>query len=353
VLHTFAVGTEGSPDLLAARTVAEHLGTDHHEFRVEPEALEILPKLVWHYGEPFADSSAIPSFYLAEMTRQHVTVALNGDGGDESFAGYSRYWAHQVVARADRLPGPLARAGAETLRRLGTGPRENTRRARAQRLLDAVQMSPADRYAMWMAYFTERDRERLYTDEFRASLGERRSAPGVIRGPWEASEATNLVDRLLDVDVRTYLAGDLLVKMDIATMAHSLEVRSPLLDQEFMQMVASLPASAKVHKRVTKRVFKDALRPWLPDHLLDRPKMGFCVPIREWFRGPLRDLPADVLLDNGSVDRGWFRPDEVRRLIREHQDGTRDHANRLWALVQLEMWLRMYVDAPKPQLQAA
>jgi asparagine synthase (glutamine-hydrolysing) len=130
-------------------------------------------------------------------------------------------------------------------------------------------------------------------------------------------------------------------------------VRSPLLDQEFMQMVASLPPSAKVHKRVTKRVFKDALRPWLPDELLDRRKMGFCVPIREWFRGPLRDLPADVLLDNGSVDRGWFRPDEVRRLIREHQDGTRDHANRLWALVQLEMWLRMYVDTPKPQLQAA
>jgi asparagine synthase (glutamine-hydrolysing) len=148
--------------------------------------------------------------------------------------------------------------------------------------------------------------------------------------------------------VQTNLPGDLLVKMDIASMAHSLEVRSPLLDQEFMAMVARLPARAKVSDRVTKRVFKDALRPWLPSELLDRRKMGFGVPIREWFRGPLRDLPAEVLLDPASVARGWFREDRVRELIRDHRDGTHDNANRIWALLQLELWQRTFIDTSAP-----
>jgi asparagine synthase (glutamine-hydrolysing) len=344
-INTFSIGfdCEELDETPYARAVAAHLGTDHHEFRVEPHALDILPRLVWHYGEPFADSSAVPTFYLAELTRRHVKVALNGDGGDESFAGYTRYWANELVSRLGGLPPSAARLGAWAVGLVGTGSRSNTTRARLERLFHALQLPPDDRYAMWMAYFAEREREDLYTADFRAGLGER-TAPEVIRGPYRASRARAVVDRLLDVDVHTYLPGDLLVKMDIAAMAHSLEVRSPLLDQDFMQTVARLPASAKVSGRVTKRILKDALRPWIPDQLLDRPKMGFVLPVREWFRGALRDVPAEVLLDARSLDRGWFREDRVRALIRDHQDGARDNSGRIWALLQLELWLRSYVD---------
>jgi asparagine synthase (glutamine-hydrolysing) len=344
-VKTFSIGFDvGAFDETAhAREIAGLFDTDHHELRVEPAAMDVLPKLVWHYGEPFADASAIPSFYLAEMTRRHVTVALNGDGGDESFAGYRRYYGNRVAARLDRVPQPLAQAAAGVLDRIGTGPQVDTLRARLGRLAHAVAMTPYERYAMWVAYFTEADRAALYRPEFLEALG-RRSAPDVIRGPWMASDAPDLVDRLLDVDVETYLPGDLLVKMDIATMAHSLEVRSPLLDHELMELAAAIPSHMKLDGRTTKRIFKDALRPWIPDRILDRSKQGFEVPIREWFRGPLRDLPAEILLDRRSVERGFFREEAVRGLIDAHHARSADNSSKLWTLIQLELWLRMYVD---------
>jgi asparagine synthase (glutamine-hydrolysing) len=170
----------------------------------------------------------------------------------------------------------------------------------------------------------------------------------VIRDPYEASTATSEIERLLDVDVNTYLPGDLLVKMDIATMAHSLEVRSPLLDHQFMEMAARLPASAKLHDKTTKVAFKDALRGWLPDHILDRRKMGFGVPIGDWFRGALADLPGEILLDPRSLERGYFRPEAVKAIIDRHRSGAEDTSNKIWALLQLELWLRTYIDAQRP-----
>jgi asparagine synthase (glutamine-hydrolysing) len=349
-VKTFSIGfdVEAFDETRHAREIAELFETEHHEFRVEPHAMEILPKLVWHYGEPFADQSAIPSFYLAELTRRHVTVALNGDGGDEDFAGYPRYIANALAERLAWVPRPLARVAARTFDRIGPGPKPRSMRTRLRRLAHAISLTPYDRYAMWIAYFTELDRAELYTTEMRAALGEQRTAPSVIRDPWVASDATDYVDRLLDVDVHSYLPGDLLVKMDIATMAHSLEVRSPLLDHRFMEMAARLPSSAKLHGRTTKHVFKDALRPWLPDHILDRQKMGFGVPLGDWFRGALRELPADVLLDERSLDRGYFRPEAVRGIIDRHLRGEEDTSNKIWALLQLELWLRTYVDAAEP-----
>src|SRR5256885_3720111 len=163
-LRTFSIGFEerAFDETAYAREIAERFDTDHHEFRVEPSAMEILPRLVWHYGKPFADHSAIPSFYLAELTRRHVTVALNGDGGDECFAGYTRYYGNKVAARLDRVPRSLARAAAPAMDRVGSGPRENTLRARLTRLADAATMAPWERYAMWVAYFSEADRLQLY-----------------------------------------------------------------------------------------------------------------------------------------------------------------------------------------------
>jgi asparagine synthase (glutamine-hydrolysing) len=349
-VKTFSIGfdVEEFDETAYAREVAELFDTEHHEFRVEPHAMEILPKLIWHYGEPFADQSAIPSFYLSELTRRHVTVALNGDGGDEDFAGYPRFIAQTIAERFDWMPQTLASAGARAMDAIGPGSKPRSFRSRLRRLSHAISMTPDQRYAMWIAYFTELERRDLYTPEFLASLGEERTAPTVIRAPYEASDATEFVDKLLDVDVNTYLPGDLLVKMDIATMAHSLEVRSPLLDHRFMEMAARLPASAKLSGQTTKKVFKDALRPWLPDHILDRQKMGFGVPIGDWFRGALRDLPGDVLLDPRSLERGYFEESSVRGIIDRHLAGEEDTSNKIWALLQLELWLRTYVDTETP-----
>jgi asparagine synthase (glutamine-hydrolysing) len=344
-VKTFSIGFDVASydETRYAREVAELYETDHHEFRVEPEAMAVLPQLVWHYGEPFADSSAIPSFYLAELTRRHVTVALNGDGGDESFAGYNRYLGTGLANRVARLPAPARNALALAARAIGPNGSESSLRSRLDRLVSTASMTGYERYAMWMAYFTERERERLYTPEFREQLGER-SAAAVIRDPWLDSDAADPVNRLLDVDVRTYLPGDLLVKMDIASMAHSLEVRSPLLDHEFMELCAGFPGRWKLRGGRTKRLFKEAVRAWLPEGLPDRPKWGFGVPIDSWLRGPLRRLPSEILLDRRSLERGFFREEYVRDLIDDHVSGRRNNANRVWALIQLELWLRTFVD---------
>jgi len=345
-VKTFSIGfgAEGYDETAYAREVATLFDTDHHELRVEPKTIEILPRLVWHYAEPFADPSAIPSFYLSELTRRHVTVALNGDGGDESFAGYTRY----LGRRADRivaLPRHLRAALARAVRLLGPGETDHGFRARLERATYVAQLPAYQRYATWVAYFDERERAELYTPEFRESLGARTTAPTVIAAPYLESDAQDDINRLLDVDVQTYLPGDLLVKMDIASMAHSLEVRSPLLDHRLMELAAGLPGAWKLARGTTKKVFKDALRPWLPEHILERPKWGFAVPLGRWFRTELRHVPRETLLDRRSLDRGFFRESRIRELIRQHETGAHDNTEKLWALIQLELWLRTFVDA--------
>jgi len=310
-LKTFSIGfdVEHFDESRHARAVAELYGTDHFEQSVDPSAMRVLPRLVWHYGEPFADQSAVPTFHLAELARGQVTVALNGDGGDESFAGYRRYLKMMSARRGVRRVRPVAR------------------------------------YARLFACFRDQERADLYHRDFLARVGEQASLR-VVERPYLASDATTLIERLLDVDVHTYLPDDLLVKMDIATMAHSLEARSPLLDHVFMETIAALPADAKLGGGEPKRLFRAALRDWLPPYTLDRPKMGFGVPLDEWFRGGLRDLPAEVLLDRRSTERGMFRRERVEELIRDHLRGAADHGKKLWTLLQFEVWLRTYIDGP-------
>lgn len=329
-----------------ARRVARLFATEHHEFQIQANAIEILPRLVWHYGEPFADHSAIPSFYLAALTREHVTVALNGDGGDENFGGYTRYFGNRLAQSLTRVPRGLTAATAALARRMGPGSTQGTLRHRLRLLATTISLPAAVRYAAWIAYFTARERDDLYTPEFRETLGPG-SADSVISGPYFDSDAEDFTERLLDVDVQTYLPGDLLVKIDIATMAHSLEARSPLLDHVFMELVAGLPASVKFRGwGSSKHLFKRALSPWLPQAVLTGKKKGFSVPLAKWFRGPLKDLPNEVLLDPTCLDRGLFRPESVRRIIADHVAGRADNANKLWGLLQLELWMRSYVDRP-------
>jgi asparagine synthase (glutamine-hydrolysing) len=346
-VKTFSIGfgSEDFDELHHARAVAEHFSTDHHEFRVEPEAMSILPKLARHYGEPYADPSAIPSFYLAELTGRHVTVALNGDGGDESFAGYRRYVGSSMPARFDWLPQPLRHLLPQIVRPLGEGERLNSNRTRIQRLARAIAMDERDRYAHWMSSFPADMHDSVFTPEFASSLGDWQ-ANGLVSDRWVASTATARVDQMLDVDVHTYLPGDLLVKMDIATMAYSVEARSPFLDHHMMEFAASLPAHLKLQGMQGKRILKSALRGVIPDTILDRRKMGFGVPLLHWFRDELKDLPADVLLDPGARSREYVRPEAVERMIREHQAAAADHSLRLWVLLQLEYWHREVVDSP-------
>jgi asparagine synthase (glutamine-hydrolysing) len=347
-VKTFSIGFSDAAfdELEYARLVAQQFGTDHHEYVVEPHALEVIPKLVRHYGEPFADSSAIPSFYLAELTSRHVTVALNGDGGDESFAGYNRYVSNDLTRHLSWVPRPVGRLAPPIARLIGEGSRNNSTRTRIQRLARSLAMDPAERYAMWMSAFDGVRRNQVLTPEFAASVAG--SDPSsFITDVWRTSSARNRVDSMLDTDVQTYLPGDLLVKMDIATMAYSVEARSPFLDHRLMEFAASLPAHLKLKGMTGKRVLKDALRGRIPDAILDRPKMGFGVPLVRWFRDELRELPREVLLDPAAVRRGYFRRDVVERLIREHQASAADHSARLWVLLQLEFWHREVVESPR------
>jgi asparagine synthase (glutamine-hydrolysing) len=353
-VKTFSIGFPDAAfdELRYARLIAKQFGTEHHEDVVEPKAVEIAPKLARHYGEPFADASAIPSFYLAEMTGRHVTVALNGDGGDESFAGYNRYKSNALAAHLNWLPRRLQLAAPTLVRPLGEGPHGNSWRTRIARLSRSLAMTTPERYAMWMSAHDEIRRDSLVAPEFAAEARGTR-AEDLLIGSWDACGSKATVDRMLATDVQNYLPGDLLVKMDIATMAYSVEARSPLLDHHVMELAASIPADLKLRGLEGKRILKAALRGRVPDAVLDRPKMGFGVPLARWFREDLRSLPEDVLLDPVAVGRGYFRPGAVETMIAEHRAGRSDHSFRLWILLQLELWHREVLEAPRSRIPAA
>jgi asparagine synthase (glutamine-hydrolysing) len=344
-VKTFSIGftSEKFNELPLARLVAERFATEHHELIVEPNALELIPRIVRHYGEPFADDSAIPSFYVAEMARRHVTVALNGDGGDESFAGYPRYVVNLAASRLERIPRPLRRAAAAAGLRVPESGTIDSWRSRVRRTAETLPLDGPDRYVAYMTHLNGLRRDRLYTDEYRELVGAS-LASDVMAAPWRQSGGVSVLDVMLDVDVQTYLPDDLLVKMDIATMASSLEARSPLLDHELMEFAASLPAEYKVRGREKKVALRAALRGWVPDEILDAPKRGFRLPLGDWFRGELRDYASDVLLDRRAMGRGYFREDYVRSLLQRHTTGVQDHSQGIWSLLMFELWHRQFID---------
>jgi asparagine synthase (glutamine-hydrolysing) len=349
-VRTFSIGfaSDRFNELPRARLIAERFATEHEELIVEPEALELLPKIVEHYGEPFGDSSALPSFHLARMTRGQVTVALNGDGGDESFAGYSHYAANLLLSRFDVLPTPVRRllSGAGML--LPASGRVDSARSRARRLAATLALTPEHRFAAYRTHLDGLDTAELYTPEYRELLGDSPAALAeAIAGPWRDSLSEDPLDRMLDVDVNTYLPGQLLAKIDVASMAYSLEARSPLLDHELMQFAASLPVEHKLAGAERKVGLRRALRGWLPDEILDGPKQGFVLPLSDWFRGELRDYAGEVLLDRAALQRGYFRPERVRGLLDEHACGRRDNSRGIWNLLVFELWHQRFMDAPR------
>jgi len=343
-VKTFSIGFESErfDELPYARQVAERFGTDHHELVVKPDAVELLPKLVRHYGEPFADHSAIPSFYLAEMARRHVTVALTGDGGDEAFGGYGRYANAAMLRRLDRVPAGLRRAVAGVAARVRADGDLNSRRNQLRRAAALLPLEPQERYFRAMTRFGPALADTVYTPEFRAALAG--TPADTIAAPWAASAAGNLVDRMLDVDQQTYLPGDLLTKMDIATMAYGLEARSPLLDRELLELAAALPAHFKVRGREKKIALRSALRGVVPDEQIDRAKQGFQVPMAEWFRTDLRELAQDTLLGGAARSRDYLDPDVVAGLLERHLARAEDNSALLWSFLTFELWHQQVVE---------
>ena len=345
-VKTFSIGFEDKAynELRFARIAAKHFNTEHHEFIVRPEALKILPKLIWHYNEPFADSSAIPTYYVAERTREHVTVALNGDGGDESFAGYPRYQAVKLAEYYQRIPIRLREKLLGRLaEKLPSFAEAKTLRRRLKRFLGAISLSPERRYARWISFFDNRMKEELY------SSGMKRAAEGIdsfehLEALYREADGPTFLDKTLYVDIMTYLPDDLLVKIDIATMANSLEARSPFLDHKLMEFAASLPSHLKLRGLTGKYILKKSLKELLPPAIRRRSKMGFGVPMSRWFRNELKSYLSEVLLSEASLKRGYFREDYIRQLLNEHGAGHSDHGNRLWALLNLELWQQMFID---------
>jgi asparagine synthase (glutamine-hydrolysing) len=344
-VKTFSVGFKEAAfdERLFARMVAERYGTEHTELVVKAPVADVLPRLIWHYDEPFGDASAVPSYAISELTRQHVTVVLNGDGGDESFAGYDWYIIARRLQRGDFLPRCLLQWLSAKLQCLPHRWKQHQPLRKLSRLAAVMAKQPAGRHAQWPRSFAPDDRWKLYTEEHRAILG--RSDPeAFFVDVFAQTDAQNCTDAALNADVNLYLADDLLVKMDRATMAHALEARSPFLDHKLMEFAARLPTEFKLQGAQKKRVLKAMLRGQLPDIVLDRPKMGFSVPLAQWFKHELHDMAYDLLLSDRSVNRGYFNATIISQMLNQHCAGGEDYSDHLWNFLVLELWHRTFID---------
>ncbi|QDU94282.1 asparagine synthase (glutamine-hydrolyzing) [Lignipirellula cremea] len=342
-VKTFSIGFPQAAfdETKYARQVAQHLGAEHHEFQVTPDGVSILPQLVWHYDEPMADSSAIPTWYVSEQTRQHVTVALTGDGGDELFAGYQRYRAVGLAGMLDRA-GVSRLLGARIWQRMPSSGQQKSRLRQLKRFSEALSQSPQRRYLDWVSIFQESRRAELYTDAFTAKLAD--SDPlDFLAAAWSRADGRDPITAASLADLTTYLPCDLMTKVDIASMAQGLECRQPFLDYRLVEFAASLPIGLKYQRGRGKLLLRQAFGDLLPENIWQRKKMGFGVPLDHWFRHELKEMAYDTLLDEQTRQRGIFRPESVSNLLEEHQSGRFDHSLRLWSLLLLELWLREWM----------
>jgi asparagine synthase (glutamine-hydrolysing) len=345
-VKTFSIGFEEQDfsELKYAKRVAEHVGAEYNEFVVKPDALEVLPKLVEHYGEPYADSSAIPTYYVAKETRKFVTVALNGDGGDESFAGYERHAAMRIAELYHRLPAVLRKTLIEKpINLFPTSEMKKSRVRDAKRFLQAANLPKTERYFRWMSIFNRDAKKALYTREFAETVaGEN---PSVFLDHWFArANGAGILDATLLTDQMTYLPNDLLVKVDIASMANSLEARSPFLDHKVIEFAASLPENLKMRRFETKSLLKKAAAKLVPREVIYRRKMGFGVPVGNWFRGEIKNFVRDILLSEKSLNRGIAKREIVETYVKEHTEAERDHTFQIWTLLMLELWFQKFID---------
>ena len=341
-VRTFSIGFEGDPrydETHYARIAARAFGTEHTEFRVTPSDFELVEKLVWHHDGPFGDSSAIPTYVVSRLTRAHVTVALNGDGGDELFAGYLRFLGAQVT---ELVPAPLRNLAARAAQLIPDGLPSRGAPARARRLMLAMQAPLADRLARWTGFFDNSLPQTLQAD----LLPYAESALSFHRQFFQPGHST--LAQALDHNFAAYLPYDLLVKMDRTSMAHALETRSPFLDTALIDYVSGLPDRFKLRGRTTKYILRRAFADLLPPEIATRGKMGFGVPLATWFRGDLRSYLIDLIASPSSRINAYVRPDVVARMVDAHMAHRADHDQRFWALLTMELWLRNLPRLAKP-----
>ncbi len=348
-IRTFSIGFADDPqfdETRYARAAAERFGTEHTVFTVTAQSFELLERLVWHYDQPFGDSSAIPTYLLAQLTKGHVTVALSGDGGDELFAGYTRFLA---ACWAERLPAWVWASAAGVMRSV-PAQRERSAVGRLKRLLEGAGLPLPERYLSWIAYIRD-PWDWLQQDGF-AREGGLTSLTPAMAAWWDQTEGTSTLSRLLHLNFMDYLPGDLLVKTDRCSMAHGLEVRSPFLDTALIEYVAALPDHMKSRLWRTKTLLREACRDVLPAVIRRRGKMGFGVPLGRWFRSAWRAPLQDYLSGGQARIARYLRGERIDELVRRHLQGLEDAGGRLWLLLTLEVWLRQ-IERPRDQARGA
>jgi asparagine synthase (glutamine-hydrolysing) len=334
-VQTFSIGFHSAQfnEAHHAKKVASFLGANHHEEILSPDPALILEKIAHVLDQPFADSSIVPTYLLAKFARENLIVALSGDGGDEVFGGYDRYLATPILQRLNPFLG-VTRMGLNLVGKKSLGNSRKINRAGSQL---SPKQSLASRYSSILSLTQPRDLSNLLSANLKSGLAE-----DIFIGQFGQGDVSPL-DRMIRSDFDAYLPGDLLVKVDIATMANSLELRSPLLDVNVVEWGVSLPRKFKIKGFETKHILKDVARSLVPPELIDRPKMGFGIPRAEWLRDEMRELVIDTLTDTTATQRGWFDASEVKKVIDIHMAGE-DRDNILWPILMLELWARTWLD---------
>jgi asparagine synthase (glutamine-hydrolysing) len=344
-VKTFSIGFRHQDfnEAQYARVVAERYGTEHHELIVEPDIAETLDTLTHQLEEPFGDSSMLPTYFVCCLARQHVTVALSGDGGDELFAGYDRYLINRRHRIFDLIP---AWAGRQYRHHIYP---QLPHGVRGRKFAYNITLPYRERYLHGLSYFVANGDDRsVFSDEFLAWAREQASPLDSFREYFDHAPASDALSRLLYLDTKTYLAGDILTKVDRMSMATSLEVRAPLLDHIFVEWVTGLPVDWKFRGNQQKYILKKlAERVGVPREILYRRKQGFGLPLLHWMRNELRDELPRLLLEPRTIQRGYFQPQAVRQLLDEHFRGRRDHSAEIWLLLVFELWHRNFLEAPQ------
>ena len=344
-VKTFSVGFEDESynELAYARIIADKFKTEHREFIVKSDAIELLPMLVRQFEEPFADPSALPTYYVSKMTRNYVTVALNGDGGDENFAGYFRYSLFKLALMLEKISFvnkifilPITRFFSKIIK--------NTFFDRAYNFAKTLSDNFACRYVGYICYFSNEIKNEIYTEEFKNKVW-RKNTYDIIVDKFREAKAKNRMDQMLYADFSTYLSDDLMVKSDIDSMAVSLEGRSPFLDHELLELTAKIPANLKLKGMNNKKyILKEAVEGLIPEEIIHRKKMGFGVPIDHWFRNDLERYAKNILLSEKTINRKLFKTEKIRKILDKHSDTRINCARKIWALLVLELWFREYFD---------
>ncbi|MGH8075723.1 MAG: asparagine synthase (glutamine-hydrolyzing) [Lysobacter sp.] len=338
-VKTFSIGFKEADfsELDDARQVARHLGTDHHELVVEPDAVSLLNQLVWHFDEPFADSSAVPTFLVSQLARQHVKMVLTGDGGDELFGGYDRYLRLMSIEKLGMLKGPTAAvlraAGVVFPDPLG---------GRLHRIGERLRLPFDQRYLSGVALMRPDTARGLNAH---AGGGNHYHLPALDDAGADLGAGGSALDRAVAIDLQSYLPDDILVKLDRMAMANSLEGRAPFLHPELASFALSLPESMRVRGHCGKYLLRKVAAQWLPPRAISKPKQGFAIPLAAWFRGPLRDLAADTFASRSFRERGLCDPKVANDLLAEHLTGRGDRREALWQVVCLELWAQRFLDA--------